>query len=94
MELEGVFTEGLQAHARRSLGGVTESYRYGIAVAQKAMDDLDIERSIPRPHIALRIIAILQNCIIGSTNRRVSDASRILELGAALIRRETKTYPK
>lgn len=75
-------------------GGVTESYRYGIALAQKAMDGLDIERSIPRPHIALKIIAILQNGITGSIYRRAFDASRALELGVALVRRETKTYPK
>ena len=88
MELERVLAERLKAHAGRAVICHPEPHGNRIALLQKPMHDLDVERSVPRPDIALGVIAVLQHRIVRCFDDRVVGTFRVFKLRPRLIGRK------
>ena len=88
VEFERVLAERLKAHAGRAVIGHPEPYRDRVPFLQKPMHDLDVQRSVPRPDIALGVIAMLQHGIVRCFNDRVVGTFGVFELGPRLIGRK------
>ncbi len=92
VELEGVLAERLQPQTGRASAGITEAYRDGVAFAQEAVNDSNLERAIPGSDVALGVVATTQHGIVRCRNGGVTDRRRVVELWSGLIGRKPKTH--
>ncbi len=80
-----IFTKCLEPHARPAKIGHAEANDDLIAFLKKAFHHLDPQRAVPRPNIAFRVPAQLQQCAVGGRYRAVVCLFGMVELRVSLI---------